>query len=734
MTIKPILSAIDYAARKLTTQKSEEWCSIGALHKQELSDLMCNLARDLYKSRSSTKVIDHTMRNLESFYSKKEVRGSIIKRDKRHIVFDLAYPLAIDDGLGFCHLKVEVNARSGLYHATESEPIIVSTHALQRVFQRLDFKNESSVLDEIYSSMKIFPAWKVAALEVKAKSWPVLSKTGFFIAARVDDSITSTLITWMKPDQLSKKWGLVYDNIISLSENNPNLMTDPNFIKEFLISFPWLMFEHSPEADLQKLAWESKDTASGSLGQTGNEIESSKGVNITNHKSSISYIPGINYKDSPPPFKSHTQHLGVVVQKRPSGEMIVSFNDSWVGKIPSTSNKKTNELLPNLNELFVGDKLSVEVRKIGYIESEQGYLIYLDRTELANALWEGVQEKYRVGQTYSGVILSEVGLYFSVKFEGGVCGLVPANQVKFFLASADISTKVIIGLNLNFTVSGYKYKNKKLMLEILESKERIFDSLVENAKLNPNLKGKVIRKYEQFALIELEAGLVSMLHQHNCWGQSLPDENKIINVRIINIDNENHKILVSLQPPLNVSKTFPAIPTDDERWAKFIDTYKEGDNVLVQIISIVEMGYLAAMQTGYFGLLLFKEATWSSNEINNKYEYQLGDFLEVKISSIKPKHRRIFFSRKTFLPHPLESFSKQADFTKKYRGTVSNIAEYGYFITLDYGFDGLLHKNNVPESTVLLKGDQVEVYLSEIDLDKKRVALSILPVKRNAET
>lgn len=707
------LGASESTMHKLTQKQLQAWSQRGALHKKELTDLLTCIARDLSKSNSPTKIIERTSKRLEKFFAQKEVRGTVIEKNQRRIRFELSFPLEMNEGIGFCILTAEVNARTGMHTIHESEPIFISTHVLQRLLQRVEFKNESAALDEIYSCLSFAPYWKEAAVELKAFSWPILSKDGIFIAVLTEGDSSSSLITWLKGETLSRKWGVVYYNLLSLLDHNAQLMVCPVFIKEFLGSFPWMMQEHSPEADLNKLAWESKDNIN---------IQDIEKSSSTVSKTSVSFIPGMNYKTEGPPFKTHSQLDGVVVQKKPNGELVVSLNNAWVGLISIVSYKKTKELLPNLEELFVGDKVRVEVRKINFDENEMAYSVSLDRVELVEFIWKGILEKYPVDTVVKGTIFANVGSDCAVQIEEGVRGLVPVNQVKLYCAAENINNNQI-GLNLELLVTGYKAGIRNLIFELPGQKHRASDFMAKTYSINQRAEGFVAWRNDKFAVIELDSGFNALLHHYNCWGRPLPEANQSVLITIIHIDIDSQQIRLSLTPSIVIDKIFPAIPFTEERWLSFTANHKVGDRVEIQILTLEEGYYVAATSLGDYGIIPFKEISWARDMAVNSSACKVGEIFEVQIKRIKNK--QVIFSKKSLQKHPLELLFDELDFDKKYSGIVLNVVDYGYFIGLDLGFDGLLHKNNVSNYGPIKIGDVVDVFINEVDLESKRVSLSI---------
>lgn len=714
----------DSTAKLITSNLMTKWVGVGVAHKKAVTDLLKKLVIDLQASKSPSKVIERTIKNLELFYSRKEVRGLITEKTQRRVSFELTFPVAIDDGLGFCILRVEVNARSGFHTTSEEDAILISGHALQRLFQRIGFHNESMVLDEIYSCMGIASAWKLAASESGAVSWPLKSKSGFFVAAGNREQTETTLITWMRPEHLSKKWGQVYESIVDLTLRHAELLDDFTFICEFLKSFPWLMHEHSPGVDQEKLAWNSKDevstnqplVATGPLETYLDETRLDLAV--------VSNFAGLNFKLYPPPFKLHSQHLGVVVQKRRDGELVVSLRNSWVGTISYISNKKTKQVFPGIEDLFVGDEVAVEVRKITYLEKEKAYEVSLDRAMLSDELWSRVLNKYQIGSVFRGIVFAEVRSDCAIQLEEGVRGLVPKTQVKLFLASKNESTENLLGLSLDFSVVGYKDTHRNLLLEVPGFKDKAFNLFADEFAVGQEIHGKLLKKNMQYSLVELKPDFTAVLHRHNCWGQALPEEGSTVDVIIMFVDYPTQKIFIRLKPPINLPILYQAIPVDDDRWQNFLSEYNEGDLVSVQIISMEKDGYLVTMESGQFGILLFNELAWTRLANFVEYGYKLGDLLDVVISCIKVEKQRVFFSKRLLLPHPLESLSKEFDLNKKHKGTVYKVMNYGYFVSLDEGFDALLHIVNIPKGLTFQEGDSIDVYIEEVDVDKKRVSLS----------
>jgi predicted RNA-binding protein with RPS1 domain len=733
-----ILPAISiYTAEKLTSQQMKEWSLVGAIHKKELAAVLQKIHKELNNSRSPAKTINKAIKNLQKFFARKDVRGTIDEVNNRNFYFNLCFPEQAGEDLYFSLIKGEISGRSGLIKAYESKPILISMHALQRLFERLKARNDQ-VLNEIYSCLNWADNWNHGGKKSGAQSWPIPSSNGFFVVTMRDEAISASTITWMRNDQLSKKWGVVYDNIKLLQDIHPELMFNVDFLKEFLGSFPWMMHEHRPGVDIEKLAWESKDfelesekdseivsfedlTPSLADLDAGTQTNQKK-VNLLNkEKISASYISGLNYRDSPPPFRLHSQHNGIVVQQQQSGALIVSLQNSWYGEIPYFSNKRAMTL--GLKTLSIGDKVEVEIWGIKYSKVEHAVAISLCQKELADANWLEIQSLYPLGAIVNAETYAQVGSHFLIKMNDGVVGFAPYNQVQWLINVKERQSENLFGKNIEFTVKDYNNVNRNLVLEI-EGYKKHLQKIIANGM---EVEGAVIRATDAYALVHLDSGFNAMLHSINCWGIPLPNIGDRIVAKVLNTDVDSAMIEIGFNAPSNLTKIFIAKQTTDETWALFEKNHIEGEIVNVQVREKVNHGILAVMEDGTIGLIHRKEIDWLKDTDGALDSLKIGDIIQVQIICIKTTNRRVFFSKKSIKLHPFDDPKIKLDINECYTGVISSVKDYGYFVHLPFGMDGLIHKTNNPNSIAFSKGDIVVVYIINIDRERKRIGLSLSP-------
>jgi len=398
----PLVSASAHSARILSFKQLEAWSAAGAMHRKELKRIVQEITRSLYRSTSPAKTLSSALKKLEGLFSQREVRGEVLLHNSRHINFRLAFPTNTADKLIFCLLYGEINARTGAVRFDLTTPIQMSRHAVQRLFERLEESSEELVLDEIYSCIGQAIHWHKGATEIEAKCWPLLSKNGFFIGTTKPGSLTTNVVTWIRGKHMGKKWGLPLSNLVRLKEEKPKRLEDFDFAKEFIRSFPWMLFEHVPGEDLISFAWEQQDEEE--IEEKNNLIPSSElsenaetYSSTSERKISASFIAGLNYKAMSPPFKTHTLHNGVVVQQRDDGHLIVGLRNGWVGQIPCRSIDRGFKLILNYSSPKIGDEISVYVHKITHFPDEGAYSLSLNPKDVSDANWALIEKEYPVG-------------------------------------------------------------------------------------------------------------------------------------------------------------------------------------------------------------------------------------------------------------------------------------------------------------------------------------------------
>ena len=732
-----ILPAISpHRARNLSLKHLEAWSETGSSHRRELDLVLKGIIRSLHNSTSPSKTLSAAMKKLNAFFSRSEVRGNVTLINNRHIKFRLGFPKAERRDMVFCSMQGEINSRTGAVNFHLSRPIKISLHALQRLIERLDDQSDRAVLNEIYSSTAHAVHWHKGATALNAKCWPVLSQNGFFVGVSDEGSSTTTLITWMKAsgEKMGRKWGLPLNNLLNLRETCPERFEDPEFAQEFIRSFPWMLHEHVPGEDVIAIAWERREESTNEMDEDEKKWEEYQADNESHEpklptKLSTSYIAGFNYKAEPPPFKTHSLHKGVVVQKRPNGQLIVGLRNGWVGVVPLQSLNRGIQLIAGYEPAKIGEDIDVFVHKVWYQAEEQAYAVSLDPKDVAEANWIEIQKLNPVGAEATATLLLKSNYEYFAQLDSGLRGVIPAAEVKEKMHQPELYACSPIGTKWTVEVVGYRSEKKCLLLSLR--------NIALGQKLTPvsmsyligdQVIGTCVRRETNYAMIALADGMRGILHLMNNWGNELPQINSKISVTVISFDYESGLIQLAGASPHGTAKAFYAIADSGEHWIDFSDKYRIGDVMEAQVLLWQEKSacFLVTTIEGIVGRLPASEVDWLSATIEQvKLLIKPGDFLNLKILKLNQKSKKLVFSKKALEENLALERMRTIDTTCCINGTVISVLDYGCFIQLQpYGIQGLLHRTEIPEGRAFAKGDRVDVFIKEIDLSRNRLSLS----------
>ena len=733
MSNSRLVSVSAQSARILSYKQLETWSAAGALHREELVRIVKEITHSLYRSTSPAKTLNAALKKLEGLFSQREVRGEVLLHNNRHINFRLAFPTNTSDKLIFCLLFGEINARTGAVKFDLTTPIQMSLHALQRLFERLEESSEGLVLDEIYSCLGQAIHWHKGSTEIEAKCWPLLSKNGFFVGTAQSGSLTTNVVTWIQGKDIGKKWGLPLYNLLRLKEENPKQLENFDFAKEFVRSFPWMLFEHVPGEDTMSFGWDQQDAEESEVKNNSNSSAEQSQNNATDssasdRKISASYIVGLNYKKTSPPFKTHTLHNGVVVQQRGDGHLIVGLRNGWVGQIPRRSIDRGFNFILNYSPPKIGDEISVLVHKITHFPDEGAFALSLVPKDVSDANWATIEKQHPVGSLHSATLEVKNYQEFLAQLENGVRGVIPADEIKIYLNQPGQFGCSPIGQIIDVVVTGYRAEKKCLLLSI-SNIESIQNELVkyEPYKAGELVWGKCTRSVSNYSLIELPRGALGLLHNLNNWGDSLPGVGDDVNVIVI--AEENSQLQLGGIPKRALEKIFHAYPLSEEKWEHFIIKYKEGDVVDIQVLFWREksMWYMVATSDGIVGMMPSSEISWLHvSQEEPKILFKPGDILKAMILKIQPVKKQVVFSKKALDKNPIDDELANIQINDSYLGIIVNVLDYGCFVQLKpSGIQALLHRTKIPEKTTFTKGETVNVYVDSVDFEKKRIGIRL---------
>jgi small subunit ribosomal protein S1 len=374
-----------------------------------------------------------------------------------------------------------------------------------------------------------------------------------------------------------------------------------------------------------------------------------------------------------------------------------------------------------------GDEVDVLVRNV---EDREGFIVLskqeADRiqnwSKMVKAQGDGANVKGRIVKKVKGGYLVDVGME----------AFLPSSQVD--VRPVDDS-KTVEGQIFEFKVVKVDDMRKNIVLSrrnlLEEAQKKDKAELLKTLKIGDIRKG-IIKNITDFgAFIDLK-GIDGLLHITDMtWGRiSHPSEmfavGDEIEVVIINIDKEKEKVSLGLKQ------------ITQNPWQDVEKKYPIGSRVKGRIVNIVQYGAFVELEKGVEGLIHVSELSWTKRVNNPSEMLAIGDIVEAMVLSIDKDARRISLGIKQIEPNPWSLVAEKYPVGTKVSGKVRNITNYGVFVELAEGIDGLIHISDLSwtkkienPSEILKKGDVVEVKVISVDPVNQRIALGLKQLQQD---
>ncbi|HCG20800.1 MAG TPA: 30S ribosomal protein S1 [Verrucomicrobia bacterium] len=374
-------------------------------------------------------------------------------------------------------------------------------------------------------------------------------------------------------------------------------------------------------------------------------------------------------------------------------------------------------------EVNVGDKVTVMIVQL---ENDKTGTIEVSKRRADEKIrWEKILQRYTEGCVVTGTIRSAV--------RGGL--LVRIDDVEAFLpgSQVDVSpTKELepfIGQTMDFKV--IKISNERRNL-IISRRELIEGELAEKrAELLANLKEGEIRKgrvkniTDFGAFVDLD-GLDGLLHITDMsWGR-LKHPSEIIKVgqelevMVLSVDRERERVSLGLKQ------------TQENPWATIQDRYPVGSRVSGKVVNLAPYGAFVEIAPGIEGLVHISEFSWTKRVARASDMLSVGDEVQVVVLSIDVENQKIALGIRQTQENPWDTIQERYPVGSRIKGKVRNFTQYGAFVELEEGIDGMIHisdmswtrKINHP-SECLQKGQEVEAVVLDINVKEQRISLGL---------
>jgi small subunit ribosomal protein S1 len=372
-------------------------------------------------------------------------------------------------------------------------------------------------------------------------------------------------------------------------------------------------------------------------------------------------------------------------------------------------------------EVEVGTEIEVMLESF---EDDTGLIQISKRKADRVRGWEKIVDKYKEGDVVTGKVVRKIkgGLLVDV----GIPIFLPASQI-------DVKPPGEIAEYIGTEVTCKILKIDEIQQNIIVSRRKLIEEernklkreFLNSVKVGQVVSGVVKNIADFGAFIDL-GGIDGLLHITDMsWGRiSHPSEMLAIGdeteVKILDIDEVKDKVSLGLK-----QKT-------ENPWANVEERYPISSKIKGQVVNIMSYGAFVKLETGIEGLVHISEMSWT-RRINHPSEVvAIGDSVEAIVLNINKDKEEISLSIKQVELNPWTNIEEKYQPGHKIKGRVRNLTNYGAFIEIDEGIDGLLHisdmswsKKVTHPSEIIKKGDKIEVEILSVDKEKKRVSLGI---------
>jgi len=380
------------------------------------------------------------------------------------------------------------------------------------------------------------------------------------------------------------------------------------------------------------------------------------------------------------------------------------------------------------NEIKRGEEVYVVIESL---DPDSNGLIPLSKEKADIMLnWEQLEEKFKNNLPVEGVIFKRVKGGYRVDI--GVTAFLPSSQTDIVPIK---NPSEYVGMRTFFKILKFDTLRKNIVVSrkqyLEEEKERQKIEYLKSLNKNQLVKGVVKNIVDYGAFIEIEHGVVGLLHINDMsWGRiSHPSQllsvGEKIEVVILDINLEKQVVSFGLK-----QKT-------QNPWEKVEEKYPIGSVVEGKVVNITDYGVFIKLEEGVEGLLHISELSWTGRIKHPSEIVATGDTLKVKVIDIKKDEQKISFSLRQLEPNPWPEIKKKYPVGTVVTGKVYHITDFGAFVEIEKGIDGLLHISNISDtpikhpSEVLRKGQKVEVMILEIDPESRKISLGMKQLGEN---
>ncbi|ENZ8010274.1 30S ribosomal protein S1 [Klebsiella pneumoniae] len=373
-------------------------------------------------------------------------------------------------------------------------------------------------------------------------------------------------------------------------------------------------------------------------------------------------------------------------------------------------------------EIQVGDEVDVA---LDAVEDGFGETLLSREKAKRHEAWITLEKAYEDAETVTGVINGKVKGGFTVELNG-IRAFLPGSLVDVRPVR---DTLHLEGKELEFKVIKLDQKrnnvvvSRRAVIESENSAER--DQLLENLQEGMEVKGIVKNLTDYGAFVDL-GGVDGLLHITDMAWKRVKHPSEIVNVgdeitvKVLKFDRERTRVSLGLKQ------------LGEDPWVAIAKRYPEGTKLTGRVTNLTDYGCFVEIEEGVEGLVHVSEMDWTNKNIHPSKVVNVGDVVEVMVLDIDEERRRISLGLKQCKSNPWQQFAETHNKGDRVEGKIKSITDFGIFIGLDGGIDGLVHLSDISwnvagEEAVreYKKGDEIAAVVLQVDAERGRISLGV---------
>ena len=381
---------------------------------------------------------------------------------------------------------------------------------------------------------------------------------------------------------------------------------------------------------------------------------------------------------------------------------------------------KSEFRLEEHSQIKIGDTFEVFVER----RKEEGGLLLSREKAIAIKVWEDIAKIQEDDKTIEGKIESRVKGGMSVDI--GVPAFLPYSQIDLRPVK-DLDG--LIGQSFEFKILKFNRKRNNVVISrraILEEERNKMREKMRSLLQEGQIITGAITNITDYGLFIDMGGMDGLCHITDLsWGRvshpaKLYKVGQELEVKVLKYDKEHDRVSLGVKQ------------LREDPWATVIDRYPIGKNTKGKVVSITDYGVFVELEEGVEGLIHVSEMTWSKKPRHPSKMVSVGDELEIMVLNIEPETKRISLGMKQLQPNPWDLVTETYPVGSIIEGKIKNITDFGVFIGIEEGIDGLIHVSDLSwterikhPSEKYAKGETIQAVVLKIDKENERFSLGI---------